>query len=417
MPTISLSQYPKQAAFVSNKAHFSAFIGGIYSAKSYSGCIRGAMAAYGWVGDEQLIPTPNIGMVTAPTYDVLRDATLRTFQEVIGDLEADFNKNEMRMTLKNGSEILFRSTSEPEHRRGPALAWAMMDEGALSPVEMFDILTGRLRQYQQLGYLWVCSTPKGRNWIWQKFMQHPLPGYRLYRAKTRENPYVAPEIITAWEASYSGDFARQELEGEFVAFEGLIYPEFNRKTHAPASFHQMRPASFKTVVAGVDWGFTNPGVILVFGVDGDGRLWGLHEKYQRQMRIEEWASVALELRNTYRIDRFFCDPSEPKYIQALIERGCKAEAANNEVHPGIQRVKNRLVVRADGKPRLLFSSEFPWTFSEFEQYQWRGAGKSGGFTDEPMKANDHTMDPIRYICSGLDEPRVKKLDVEVGHYA
>jgi PBSX family phage terminase large subunit len=415
MPTISLKKYPKQAAFVSNKAHISAFIGGIFSAKSYSGAIKGTMAAYGWIGNEQIITTPNIGMVTAPTYDVLRDATLRTFQDVAGDVTADFNKNEMKMTLQNGSEILFRSTSEPEHRRGPALAWAMMDEAALSPEMMFNILMGRLRQFG-LGYLWVCSTPKGRNWIWQKFIQNPLPDYRLYRAKTRDNPYVAKEIIEAWEASYVGDFARQELEGEFVAFEGLIYDEFDRARHAPVGFHQMKPAKFQTVVAGVDWGFTNPGVIVVFGVDSDGRMWGLWEEYRRQRRIEEWAEKALELRNIYGIEHFFCDPSEPKYIQAFNERGCRAEAANNEVNAGIQRVKARLVVRTDGLPRILFSPDFAWTFSEFEQYQWRPATRSDGFSDEPMKANDHSMDAVKYVVAGVDD-KPKPLKVVLRKYA
>lgn len=414
--TISLNRYPKQAAFVSTQAHFAAFIGGIYSAKSYSGSIRAAMAAYGWIGNREVIPTPNIGMITAPTYDVLNDATLRTFREIVGDLEVDFNKNEMRMTLRNESEVLFRSTTDPEKRRGPALAWAMMDEAALSPAVTLDILIGRLRQFGQLGYLWLCSTPKGRDYIWQKFVQAANPNYKLFRAKTRDNPYAAEEIIQAWEQSYVGDFARQELEGEFVAFEGLIYPEFNLEIHAPASFEAMKPKAFQQVVAGVDWGFTNPGTILVYGVDADKRLWGLHEEYRRQRRIEEWADIAKELRDTYNIARFYCDPSEPDFIKAFIEKGCKAEGANNEVIPGIQRVKSRLVKREDGKPRILYNRAFVHTFKEYEQYQWKPS-KGEGFQDEPMKANDHCMDPTRYVVAAIDEPQGKPLKVGVVKYS
>lgn len=399
--TISLSRYPKQAAFVGTQSHFAAFVGGIYSAKSYSGCIRGSMAAYGWIGNRQCIPTPNIGMITAPTYDMLNDATLRTFREIVGDLEADFNKNEMRMTLRNGSEILFRSTTEPERRRGPALAWAMLDEAALSPAVTLDILIGRLRQFGQLGYLWLCSTPKGRDYIYQKFVQAANPAYKLFRAKTRDNPYVAEEIIQAWEQSYVGDFALQELEGEFVAFEGLIYPEFSQELHAPASFDTIKPQTFKQVIAGVDWGFTNPGTILVGGVDSDDRIWWLWEEHRRQRRIEEWAEVARDLRDVYSIDEFQCDPSEPDFIKAFNEKGCKAVGANNEVIPGIQRVKSRLVKRADGLPRMLFSRQCVHTFKEFEQYQWKPS-KGQGFQDEPMKANDHCLDPIRYVVAAVD---------------
>jgi PBSX family phage terminase large subunit len=414
--TLSLNKYPKQAAFVSTSAHFSAFIGGIYSAKSYSGCIRAAMAAYGYIGNQAAIPTPNLGMITAPTYDLLNDATLRTFRDIAGDLEADFNKNEMRMTLQNGSEVLFRSTTEPEKRRGPALAWAMMDEAALSPAVTFDILMGRMRQHEQLGYLWVCSTPRGQNWIWQKFIQAKNPDYKLFRAKTRDNPYVAEEIIQAWEQSYVGDFARQELEGEFVAFEGLIYPEFSQEIHAPASFDAIKPKTFKQVVAGVDWGYTNPGVIVVFGVDGDGRMWGLHEEYRRQRRIEEWAEKAKELRDTYGINHFYCDPSEPDFVKAFVEKGCKAEGADNEVIAGIQRVKARLVKRPDGLPRILYPRTFVNSFKEYSEYQWK-PGKGESFQDEPAKSSDHTKDAERYVVSALDGKQRKPLETGAQKYA
>lgn len=408
--TLSLNRYPKQAAFVSTPAHFSAFIGGIYSAKSYSGCIRAAMAAYGYIGNQAVIPTPNLGMITAPTYDLLNDATLRTFREIAGDLEADFNKNEMRMTLQNGSEVLFRSTSEPEKRRGPALAWAMMDEAALSPAVTFDILIGRLRQYEQLGYMWVCSTPRGQNWIWQKFIRAKNPEYRLFRAKTRDNPYVAEEIIRAWEQSYVGDFARQELEGEFVAFEGLIYPEFSHDIHVPASFDAIKPKTFKQVWAGVDWGFTNPGTILVYGIDGDDRMWGLHEEYRRQRRIEEWAEKGKSLRDIHGINLFLCDPSEPDFIRAFNEAGLKAVGANNEVIAGIQRVKSRLVKRPDGLPRILYPRTFVQSFKEYGEYQWK-PGKGDDFQDEPLKTNDHCMDPTRYIVNELDDPKHQPVTV------
>jgi PBSX family phage terminase large subunit len=412
---ISLNKYrtDQQARFVGTSSHFAAFIGGIGSGKSYGGCIRGLLASFGYIGTKQRIPTPNLGVIVAPSYTMLRDATLRTFFEVAGESVTTYNKVEFRAQMANGSEILFRSTDNPESLRGPNIAWAMMDEAALSSVSAWDILLGRLRQFGQLGYLWLTTTPKGRNWIWQKFVQEANPARRLFKGASRDNLALSSEVLEAWENAYTGDFARQELEGEFVAFEGLVYPEFDRQTHVSTA----RPSVFVNVVAGVDWGWTNPGVITVFGVDGDGRMWGLHEEYRRQRRIEEWANVATELRNTYGIKTFFCDPSEPNYIKALQERGCKTEAANNEVNTGIQKVKARLVKRSDHQPRLILSPSFVYTFTEFEQYQWRPQADKQGFRDEPVKANDHTLDSIRYAVMGVDHPRVKKLDVEIGRYA
>ena len=58
------------------------------------------------------------GVVTAPTYTMLQDATLRTFFDIGGDLVTDYNKNEHRATMVNGSEVLFRSADNPDRLRG-----------------------------------------------------------------------------------------------------------------------------------------------------------------------------------------------------------------------------------------------------------------------------------------------------------
>jgi phage terminase large subunit-like protein len=402
----TIELYGPQFDFVSATEHYLGFVAGIGSGKTVAGCARAVAASQGVIGDQR-IRTPNLGIITAPTYPMLRDATIRTFMEIAAGLIKDYNKSEHIAIMRNGSEILFRSVSDPETMRGPSISWWYGDEAALYLPKVWQIMMGRLRQYGAHGWAWITTTPKGRNWIWQKFVQAARKGYRLLKAATMANPYLDQAFVAGLVEEYVGDFAAQELLGEFVAFEGLIYPEFDRALHIT----QTRPQAFVKVVAGVDWGFVNPGVISVGGVDGDGRIWGLHQEYQRQRRIEEWANVALELRNTYRIDRFFCDPSEPKYIAAFNEKGCKAEAANNEVHPGIQRVKNRLVKRDDGKPRLIFSPDFAWTFSEFDQYQWRPSPKGEGFQDEPMKANDHCMDSIRYLVMGVDEQARRTLTV------
>lgn len=411
MAARDIELYGEQFDFVTAPEHYLAFVGGIGSGKTLSGNARGLAASQGYVGSAH-IRTPNLGMITAPTYQMLRDATLRSFMEMAGNLVREFNKGENRATMRNGSEILFRSTDHPDRLRGPSISWWYGDEAALYLPKVWQIMIGRLRQFGLHGWAWITTTPKGRNWIWQKFVQAARKGYRLFRVSTLMNPYLNSEFVAGLVDEFVGDFAAQELYGEFIAFEGLIYAEFDRNRHTTTA----RPEQFKQVVAGVDWGFSNPGVMLVFGVDADDRMWGLHEEYRRQRRIEEWADVAKDLRDTYSIDRFFCDPSEPDYIKALVQKGCKAEAANNEVNAGIQRVKNRLVVRSDKKPRLIFSHSFPWTFSEFDQYQWQGT-KDGGFADKPMKANDHTLDALRYVVMGVDKPARKELTVGTSRWA
>lgn len=388
--------YGEQHKFVVAHQNFAALRGGIGSGKSVGGAIRAVLAACGQVGGRP-IQTPNLGVVTAPTYTMLRDASLRTFEDVAGDLLVDFNKQEMRATLINGSEVLFRSADKPDRLRGPNISWCWLDEAAYYSDKVFPIMVGRLRQHGKLGYLWLTTTPKGRNYVYKEFVQSRSPNRVMFQVRTKDSPFLDAAIYEAWVETYVGDFAAQELDGEFIAFEGLIYPEFNRGLHVTTRL----PERFKTVIAGVDWGFTNPGVILVLGVDSDGRMWLLHEEYRRKLLIDEWANVAKQLKEVYRIENFYCDPSEPDYIAKFNEKGCSAEGADNTVTTGIQAVRARLIARTDGLPRLMIAESAVHTATEFEQYQWME--HRHGLREQPVKANDHTMDALRYPILMFDE--------------
>lgn len=397
MTNLPISLYSRQFTFIQDERSFLAFIAGIGAGKSIAGAARAISAGLGTIGTRS-IATPNIGMVTAPSYNVLRDATVPAFREMAGDLIAEMTASSpINATLINGSRIFFRSAHKQELLRGPSVAWWWGDEAALYHRDVWRIMIGRLRQHGKLGHAWLTTTPKGRNWIYQEFVQQQRQQYAIYKAATWMNPFIDPEYYRMLRESYTGDFARQELEGDFVAFEGLIYSEFDRETHM---LTVKRPEQYAMVVAGVDWGYANPGVIVVYGVDTDGRMWGLHEEYQRRRRIEEWAQVAQQLQQQHGIETFFCDPSEPDFIAQFQQAFCNAVAANNEVLTGIQAVKNRLVRQKDGLPRLILSPDFVWTAAEFEQYQWME--HRDGLRDQPKKAGDHAMDATRYVVMGVD---------------
>src|SRR5690606_36528400 len=122
------------------------------------------------------------------------------------------------------------------------------------------------------------------------------------------------------------------------------------------------------------------------------RLWIIHEEYARQRRIEDWIEYAKGLRDAYGIQVFRCDPSEPDYIQAFNDAGLNAVQADNSVAPGIQAVRQRLIVRGDNLPRLFIHSSAANLMIEFEQYQWMKHRAEQFFRDMPLKANDHAMD-------------------------
>lgn len=356
---------------------FSAFIGGIGSGKSYAGAVKMLIRAS---------ERRSLNLVIAPTYPMLRDASLRSFLGVGEKAIAEFHKGEMAVTMLNGSEILFRSADRPDRLRGPNISHFWIDEGGLCPPQTWDIAIGRLREGGRAGDGWTTATPKGRNWLYEKSDQ-----MTIFRARTQDNPYLAREFITSLEAAYTGDFARQELGGEFVSFEGLVYDEFSRLTHV-----RSHPGPFVRYIAGVDEGYTNPAVILVAGEDSDGRLHIIEEFYKRRVLQGDVVGEAKRLHAAYKISQFYADPSAAGLIAEMRSESLPVTEADNPVMPGIQDVKARLVKAGDGKPRLTVDPSCVNLLAEIDSYCWKQ--RKAGVKDEPEKANDHAADALRYIC-------------------
>lgn len=160
---------------------------------------------------------------------------------------------------------------------------------------------------------------------------------RRIRTKHENNPVLYDAKARAWTPEGSayiesldqltGVRKRRLRFGEWCAAEGLVWENFDRNIHvvpAPSDYRQ-----FKWFIAGMDWGYTDPGTIEVFGVDHERRIFLLEEYYYVQRPIEWWAdritSVARDLRDRDKRDEtdpnnqglvvVVCDPSRPDAIQ------------------------------------------------------------------------------------------------------
>jgi PBSX family phage terminase large subunit len=359
-----------QMRFLQCEDRFTAFIGGIGSGKTYAGCVKDLTHA----------KPKTLGLVVAPTYPMLRDATLRTFQEIAGDAIVHFNKSELTMTIRGGGEILFRSADNPDRLRGPNISWAHIDEGAMCPTDTWEVVIGRLRADGKAGECWITTTPNGRNWLY-----HRRADMTVFKSRTRDNPYLAEEFISSLEKSYTGEFARQELDGEFVSLEGLVYRfAIENVTHRPE-------AEFVRWMLAVDEGYTHPAVILLVGIDSDGRLHVAREWYERGKLQDVVCEQAGVWTAEYHVELAAVDAAAAGLIADLRNRNIPAYPHKGRVLDGISAVQNLLAVQGDGKPRLTVDPGCVNTINEFESYIWR-EGK-----DEPIKENDHAMDALRYL--------------------
>jgi phage terminase large subunit-like protein len=391
----TLALHAAQYAFVHSQARFSFYVGGIGAGKTFAGAVRAIRHCAAQPG--------SLGLIGAPTFPMLRDVTERAFFDLLPEeLIARFSKTYQHLWLANGSEVLFRSLDRPDRVRGLNLAWFWLDEAPLCGHYAWTLLKGRLRQrgYEPAG--WATGTPKGRDGFARDFEQAPLPGHALFRASTRANlRNLPPGYID--DLGYTGAFADQEIEGLFVAFDGLVY---TFDTAEGGSVRAPAPDAVLThVIGGVDWGYTNPAAALVFGLDGDQRAWQLAELYQRRAGLAEVLLPAiLELTRRHGVATWYCGPNEPEHIAALNDAlaserlPCRAVAAANAVVPGIQTVTRLLAPRADGTRGLYVSPSCTATIAEYGTYHYASA-PAGGQRDpaeHPLKQGDHAMDATRY---------------------
>lgn len=204
-----------QDDFVHDEHRYALFLGGIGAGKSHAGAVKALFQEFG--------RGPSLGLVIAPTYPMLRDATWRTALELWEPLIEQVVRNEMRVVLRGGAEVLFRSADEPDRLRGPNASWCWIDEAAQCHPDTWPIAIGRLRQHGRAGRAWLTTTPRGMNWVYDVFVRRASDDTTVLRTATWANPFLDRAFVDSLTSQYEGEFARQELAAEFVtSLEGAL---------------------------------------------------------------------------------------------------------------------------------------------------------------------------------------------------
>ncbi len=240
---------PSQVAFHASEARIKGFSGPIGSGKSAALCHEAIKLAYSNPGRS--------GLVGAPTYPMLKDATQQALFDILDSnrLPYDFNKAENVLKMQEtGSRILFRALDEFERLRGTNLAWFGLDELTYVPEAAWLRLEGRLRD-PKAGRLcgFAAWTPKGYDWVYQRFIAEPKPGYEVIRAEPNENRFLLGKTSDFYErlkGSYDEKFYRQEALGQYVQMRGgRVYHTFDRKDHLA----DLKPDQYRPLLWALDF--------------------------------------------------------------------------------------------------------------------------------------------------------------------
>ena len=369
-----------------------------------------------------------------PTFPKLQQDVLPVVWDILdNDLGLYKNKDytynkEEKMLEVFGCRIVFRTSEDPNVFRGPTAAAFAMDEAALSPLDAFRNLQATLRQRGYPHHAWLSSTPAGRNhWLAKLFVPEKAvygPSEQVLRTnsdgsvkwlhwvgKTRDNPFGGEALYQSLIDTYGSDsaIARQELEGEFVLLEGLVFDNFRFEDHVvPLSQWPNMP---RVVVAGVDWGFANPAAIVVYGIDHLKRRYVLDEFYKKQTDEATLIHTAKELERLYNIKAFVADSADPGKISAFRRaalptyKAFKKRGKGGDLSSGIgllYRVIDRTVDWEDLEGQKQSGQGFFIAprchnlIGELESYTYLDPLPMRNPIEKPRGLNDHAVDALRY---------------------
>jgi hypothetical protein len=313
----------------------------------------------------------------------------------------------MEVDFPNGGSAIFRSLDNPDNARGHTADRIVMDEAPMIKERAwYEVLRPIISDTD--GELLAMGTPKGRNYFWREFQlaaqrddseawiaptlgvaiqngglvrrPHPLENPDFSFAEAQRLYDTLPELIFG-----------QEFLAEFITRTGLVYGDFSREIHVK----ERGDGEFLYWTLGIDEGFTNPAVILLIGIDGDGRLHIFREFYERGKLPSQVVDQALTMGRNKRISAAAVDASAAGLIAEMVNVGLPARAHKGRVLDGIGIVQGLLQVQGDGLPRLTVDPSCTSTIYEFESYVWKEN------KDAPVKADDHAMDALRYLVDWL----------------
>lgn len=391
--------------------------GGRGSGKSKAGAYRTLTYVNSWPGC--------VGIVTAPTFPMLHDATLVSLREALDEFGMvrgyhwEYVQNREEVQFRNGSLVLLRTTEHPDRLRGASTAFFWMDEPRDSPYDAFRHLKGGLRQVGYPHQAWLTSTPKGRkHWLFRVFYaRHLLDDHRemlegdqyaAYPASSLDNPFTGTAYHQSLAEEY-GDQAsplyRQEVLGEHVIAEGLVYPGWRRDEHMkPVSEWPVQTRDLVQggrVYGGIDFGFRNPSCVVVYALDSRGRRYILDGLYQPRLTEPQLIAAAMRYQKQYSVRAFACDPADPGWRVAARHAGVRVVKAINRKGSSRDTSFGIGACTAVLQPGLLWvNPALSWFADEIEEYTEEDPLREDmNLRERPKQSADHAMDAWRYAES------------------
>lgn len=280
-------------------------------------------------------------------------------------------------------QVYTGSISGLKRARGFTAFGAYVNEASLANEIVFKEIISRCSG-EGARVVWDSNPDNPNHWLNRDYIGKNDGKIIDFSFKLDDNTFLSKRYIDSIKAATpKGKFYDRDILGKWTVAEGAIYADYDSKIHVVDELPDMR-----RYFAGVDWGYTHYGSIVVVGEGVDGNYYLIDGVATQFKEIDWWVEQARKLTNIYGNIPFYADSARPEHVARFDNEGFDISNANKSVIAGIE-----LIAKLFKEQRLYVKRGFvPRFFDEIFQYRW----KENSTKDEPLKEFDDVLDSVRY---------------------
>jgi hypothetical protein len=347
------------------------------------------------------IPDANANFLLAsPSYKIMNQSMVPYFIQCMQGA-GNYNKTEGVFEMSSGRRVYLRTETDPDSIVGiPKVKAGWLDEAGKMRLYFWENYRARAAAADAKTLL--TTSPYSLNWLYKEFIKPIKLGEKkdvaLIQSASWENPYHGlydPEKRRKMRAEMDPRRFDMIFGGEWGKQAGLVYDCWDDVLNQCESF---RLPNGTIYYGGIDWGHTEPFVIVVRAVTPDRKHYQVSEFYKTGMTVPAQLEIAKQKMLTFNIKQFYCGHERPENILLFNQNGVPAIGVpEKDIQVGTD-LHYELMKSGDYK---VFKNSSPYTLDEYDTYHYPEPEDlkpdQESHDQLPVGQNDHCMSANRFV--------------------
>lgn len=398
---------PKQFASLKQaRAEINVWTGAVRSGKTVSSLLR-------WMMYVRRAPLGGRLVMIGRTKDTLNRNVFSVLQDpmIFGPLAAEVKYTpgaNVAYIFGRVIDVIGANDVQAEAKlRGLTCAGAYVDEITLLPKDFWTQLLAR-KSIDAAKLFGTTNPDNPAHWLRHDYLlraDDPALGLRHWHFTLDDNPALSARRKAAYRAQFTGLFYKRFVLGHWVAAEGAIFDMWDEDRHV---LRGQMPLIERWLSVGIDYGTSNPFAAVSIGMSAEQRPrlvvaseYRYNSKQAHRSKsdqeysddVQAWLArhpIPGTRERGINPEYVVVDPSAASFIVVLRQAGLVPAAGDNSVLDGIRGIASLLHLG-----RLVVHESCTALIAEFPGYSWDDKEAQRG-RDVPIKADDHSLDALRY---------------------